>query len=166
MKQWIIAHTQPCKEWIAQQHLLEQGFDVYLPRFKKTRRHARKVEEILYPLFPRYIFIKLNLQKMPWRSVTGTRGVSYLLMNNQGPAIVPSQVIDKLKEQENDDGLVCIDSIAIFAKGDKVHVLEGAFKNQTAVFETFDDKERVQLLLTFLGREIKISLPTYAVEAA
>ena len=88
MINWFVAHTHPLKEIIAQQHLLEQGFEVYLPRFKKIRRHARKVEEVLVPLFPRYIFIGMNMEVARWRSVNGTRGVSYLLTNYDRPAVV------------------------------------------------------------------------------
>jgi len=166
MKQWFVAHTQPCKEMIAQKHLFEQGFDTYLPRFKKTRRHARKVEEVLAPLFPRYLFISFDLEVDQWRSVQGTRGVSYLLVTDGRPAFVPSMIIQSLKERETDDGLVPVDSMGVFVMGDKVRVLDGAFKDYVAIFEKMDDKQRVQLLLTCLGREVKVSLPAYVVEAA
>jgi transcriptional antiterminator RfaH len=82
------------------------------------------------------------------------------------PAVVPSRIIEALKDQETSDGLVPINSVALFAKGDKVRVLEGAFKEYVAVFEKMDDKQRVELLLSCLGREVNISLPSHAVEAA
>jgi len=166
MKQWFVVHTQPLKESVACHHLIEQDFEVYLPRFKKTRRHARKVDEVLAPLFPRYLFVGMDLEADGWRSVQGTRGVSYLLMMDGRPAIIPSRMIEDLKDQETSDGLVPINSMALFAKGDKVRVLDGVFKDYVATFEKMDDKQRVQLLLTFLGRETKVSLPFYAVEAA
>jgi transcriptional antiterminator RfaH len=166
MKQWFVVHTQPLKEELAQQHLREQNFDVYLPRYKKTRRHARKVDEVLAPLFPRYLFVGIDLEVDQWRSVLGTRGVSYLLMTDGQPAFVSSRIIDALKDQETGDGLVPINSMALFVKGDKIRVLEGPFKEYVAVFEKMDDKQRVQLLLNCLGREVNISLPPYAVEAA
>ena len=50
---WFVVYTQPLKETVAKQHLEEQGYDVYLPMFKKTRRHARRIDEVLQPLFPR-----------------------------------------------------------------------------------------------------------------
>jgi len=166
MKQWFVVHTQPCKESVAQKHLFEQGFEVYMPRFKKTRRHARKVEEILAPLFPRYLFVGIDLEVDQWRSVQGTRGVSYLLVQNNQPATVPIEIIQGLKDQENAEGLVSIDDLIFFTKGDKVRVLDGAFKDYVAVFEKMDDKQRVQLLLSCLGREVNVSLPLHAVEAA
>lgn len=32
---WFVVCTQPLKETVAKQHLEEQGYDVYLPMFKK-----------------------------------------------------------------------------------------------------------------------------------
>lgn len=166
MKQWFVVHTHPLQEAVAEQHLREQDFETYLPRYKKTRRHARKIDEILAPLFPRYLFISIDLEVDQWRSVLGTRGVSYLLMADGKPVVISSRIIEALKDQETSDGLVPINSMSLFVKGDKVRVLEGAFKEYVAVFEKMDDKQRVQLLLSCLGREVNISLPSYAVEAA
>lgn len=164
---WCVAHTQPSKELLAKQHLQEQGYEVYLPQFKKTRRHARKVEEVLAPLFPRYIFVGMDLSTARWRSINGTRGVSHLLMGDElNPAKISPQIIEDLKAQELGCGVVPILSLETFIKGDKVRVLEGVFKDHEATFETLDDKSRVKLLLNFLGRQTEITLPPYAVEAA
>ena len=167
MIQWCVAHTQSLKESLAQRHLLDQGFDVYLPRFKKLRRHARKVDEVLSPLFPRYIFVGINPEISPWRKINGTRGISYLLMASESyPALIPTFVIDDLKAQEVSEGILPISSLISFLKGDRVRILEGSLKDQIVVFEKLDDKGRVQLLLNLLGKDVKFSLPTYAIEAA
>jgi transcriptional antiterminator RfaH len=165
MKSWFVAHTHPMKEQIAEQHLREQGFDVYLPCFKKMRRHARKAEEVLAPLFPRYLFVAMELKTARWRCINSTRGVSYLLQNDGLPAEVPEQIIETLKEKETAEGLVSVNSLIALVKGDKVRILKGVFKDHLATFETMDAKQRVQLLLTFLGRETEISLPAYVVRA-
>lgn len=167
MISWCVAHTQPSKELVAQQHLLDQGYEVYVPRFKKICRHARKVEEKLVPLFPRYIFVGMDLSSARWRSVNSTRGVSHLLMSNDlNPAKVPTRIIGDLRAQEIGDGIVPVASLVNFVKGEKVRILEGAFADQIGIYDSMDDKSRVQLLLTFMGREMKMTLPTYAVEAA
>lgn len=164
---WCVVHTQPLKETIAEHHLKAQGYEVYFPRFKKLRRHARKTEEVLSPLFPRYLFVNMDLEKTPWRSVNSTRGVSYLLMTDElHPARIESCIINALKFQEVSPDILPAQSLITFAKGDKVRILEGVFKDYVATFESFDDKERVQILLTFLGREASVALPSYAVEQA
>ncbi len=162
---WCVAHTQPLKEFVAKQNLLEQGYEVYLPQFKKICRHARKTEEKLAPLFPRYIFIGMDLSSARWRSINGTQGVSYLLMSSDlTPARVPECVIDDLRSQEVSDGVVPVTSLINFVKGEKIRITEGVFKDQTAIFESMDDKSRVQLLLNFMGKEMSIKLHTHAVE--
>jgi transcriptional antiterminator RfaH len=166
MKQWFAAHTQPQKEMVARQNLLAQGFEVYLPQYKRTRRHARKVETILSPLFPRYLFVGLDLDLDRWRSVNSTRGISYLLMTNDKPVSVPCDIVASLKSQENDQGLLPVESLIHFMKGDLIRIVDGVFSGYTAVFEKMDEKQRVSLLLSFLGRETKVVLPAYAVEAA
>jgi transcriptional antiterminator RfaH len=166
MKQWFVVHTQPCREIVARQNLMEQGFDAYLPQFKKTRRHARKVDKVLAPLFPRYLFVGVDLEKDQWRSIQGTRCVSYFLTTDGRPAFVAPGVVQGLKDQENAQGLVSLASLVLFTKGDKVRVLDGAFKDYIGIFDKMDDKQRVQLLLSCLGREMKVSLASYAVEAA
>jgi transcriptional antiterminator RfaH len=166
MKQWFVVHTQPSQENVAQQHLLEQGFEAYLPKFRKMRRHARKVDEVLAPLFPRYLFVGIDLETDQWRSVQGTRGVSYLLVNDNKPAAIPSQIVQSLKDQETEEGIVPIGSMSVFNKGDKVRVIDGAFKDYTAFIENMDDKQRVQLLLSCLGREVNVWMPSYILEAA
>ncbi|HCU06996.1 MAG TPA: transcriptional activator RfaH [Holosporales bacterium] len=167
MISWCVAYTQPMKERVAYQHLLDQGYEVYLPLFKKNCRHARKVEEKLTPLFPRYIFVGMDLEFARWRSVNGTRGVSHLLMtNNLNPAKVPAYTIEALRTQEIGDGVVTLAALSTFAKGENIRILEGMFKDQVASFDSMDDQSRVHLLLTFMGREMKMTLPAYAVEAA
>lgn len=166
MIDWFVAHTQPLKELVAKQHLLEQGFEVYLPRFKKIRKHARKIEEVLVPLFPRYIFIGMDMEVARWRSINGTRGVAYLLTNNDYPAAVPNGIVKGLKSQEITDSIVPVSSLLTFAKGDKVLILDGAFKDQIATVEMLDANQRVSILLRFMGRETRLSLPEYSLEAA
>ena len=166
MISWFVAHTQPLKEFVAHQHLVEQGFEAYLPRFKKIKKHARKVEEVLVPLFPRYIFVGMDLEFARWRSVNGTRGISYLLTNDDYPASLSDLVIQNLKSQEIADGVVPVSTLLSFKRGDKVRILDGAFKEQIATVEKLDANQRVRLLLSFMGRETGVSLPEYSLEAA
>lgn len=167
MMKWYVAYTQISKESVAYQNLIQQGFEVYLPRFKKMRRHARKVEEVHAPLFPRYIFVGIDLDHEQWRRVNSTRGVSYILCTDEHkPAEIPTSIVQALKAQEISEGILPVSSLSIFEKGDHVRVLEGAFKDQVVVFDKLDDEKRVRLLLNFLGREIHVSMPSYAVEAA
>ncbi|MEI8321053.1 MAG: transcriptional activator RfaH [Alphaproteobacteria bacterium] len=164
MREWFVVYTHPQKELTSCQHLQEQGFLVYLPRFKKTRRHARKVEEVLSPLFPRYLFVNLDITKDLWRSINGTRGVSYIISQDSKPIPIPESVITELQAAETQEGLVPLEQLSLFQKGDSVSIQEGVFKGHTAVFEKMSDKDRVELLLNFLGRDTKITVSRHFVD--
>src|SRR3984885_15659307 len=101
---WYVVQTHPHAETKASEHLRRQGFAIYLPRYLKQRRHARRVERIAAPLFPRYIFVSVDLATQRWLSIDSTIGVTKLIRNGNVPAAVPQPVIDALKCREDADG--------------------------------------------------------------
>ena len=62
-KRWYVVHTQPNGEGRANLNLRRQGFATYLPRYARRRRHARRQETVQRPLFPRYLFVGLDLAR-------------------------------------------------------------------------------------------------------
>jgi transcriptional antiterminator RfaH len=78
---WYVVQTRPHAEVRAAQHLQRQGFATYLPRHLKRRRHARRTEIVAAPLFPRYLFVLVDMATQRWRSIHSTIGVSRLVCN-------------------------------------------------------------------------------------
>ena len=68
-RDWYVVHTQPHAEDKAIFNLRRQGFETYLPKYLRTRRHARRTEQVARPLFPRYLFVALDLAVQPWRAI-------------------------------------------------------------------------------------------------
>ncbi|CAO5679863.1 MAG: Transcription antitermination protein RfaH [Holosporales bacterium] len=163
---WFVVHTQPLKELTARDNLSSQGYSVFLPMLQKTIKHARKVDTVLRPLFPRYLFVCLDLDRDQWRSINGTVGVAYIMTNNNKPIKIRTSVVESLKIDLSEEGFLPISSLCHFMKGDKVDIIDGIFKGHEAIFSKVSDKERVNVLLTFMGREMNMTLPLYAVEAA
>ena len=58
------------------------------------------------PLFPRYLFIILDLTRDHWRSVNGTYGVNRLLMRAEEPEPVPEGLVEQLIEMSETNGAV------------------------------------------------------------
>lgn len=154
MLAWYVVNMQPQKEWFALDNLIAQGYEVYCPSILRTRKHARKVETVKYPLFPRYAFVHLDKEIQSWRSINGTRGVVGVLCQDGTPSRVPDSIIQKLKSSENDQGCVSLNVLNFFKKGDKALVRTGAFEGQEITVMETSDNERVKILLQFLGREM------------
>lgn len=155
---WYAVQTQPNAENKASVHLVRQGFKIYLPRYRKRRRHARRTEIVAAPLFPRYLFVFVDRQTQRWRSIHSTYGVSRLVCNGDEPAVVPIQIIEGLRDREGEDGLVEIDTRAQFSVGDKIRITDGAFSDCLGVFQSATGSERVSILLDLLGRKVRVVL--------
>jgi transcriptional antiterminator RfaH len=163
---WYVVRTQPHSENKASAHLGRQGFENYLPRYLKKRRHARRVETIRAALFPCYLFVAIDKQRQRWRCIRSTIGVSHLVCNGEEPTPVPDNVIDALREREDENGIVRLPVRTRFATGDKVRLLDGAFVDCIGLFEDMKDIERVSVLLDLLGRKVRVLLDADSVAAA
>jgi transcriptional antiterminator RfaH len=165
MRAWYAVYTQPGKEALASQNLRQQGFEVYLPRYSKKRSHARRVEWIAAPLFPRYLFVAMDVEATRWRAIHSTIGVLHLVCFGESPMEVPSYVVESLMARQDEKELIIFAPTARLAKGDKVRFLDGAFSESIGVIEYLDDQDRVTMLLDLMGRQVKIQAPLQTVAA-
>src|SRR5262245_46760695 len=95
-EQWFLVNTHPKLESRAELHLVWQGFRTYFPTIQKTIRHARQLRTVRAPLFPRYMFLILDLGRDRWLSVRSTVGVSSLFTCEGRPVPVPEGVVETL----------------------------------------------------------------------
>lgn len=155
---WFAVQTAPRAEQKAAVHLLRQGFGIYLPRYLKRRRHARRVEQVAAPFFPGYLFVSIDVTQQRWRSINSTIGVTRLVCNGDMPAIVDDRIVDALKSRESEAGFIEFDQSPRFHPGDKIRVLDGAFTAIAGLYESRSDRERVTILLDLLGRKVRVTL--------
>jgi transcriptional antiterminator RfaH len=163
---WFVAHTQPHAEAKATWHLNRQGFEVYLPRYLKRRRHARRTETVASPLFPRYVFVAIDMSVQRWRSIYSTVGVTRLVCNGDDPTAVPDGIVETLKSREDASGFIKLDYRPSFRAGDKIRVLDGAFASCLGLFDGMAERERIAILLDLLGRKVRVVLDGDLVAAA
>ena len=67
-------------------------------------RHARNVETVAAPLFPRYVFVAFDIAVQQWRSIQSTIGVSRIVCNGYDPASVPEPVLEEIRRKEDETG--------------------------------------------------------------
>ena len=165
MNRWYAVHTHARAEEKALLNLIKQGYTAYLPRYRKFRRHARRFERVLAPLFPRYLFVRMDVDRQRWRPIQSTFGVRHLVGHGNRPTSVPEAVIEEIKGGEDDSGLVAMARQAIFKKGAPVRVSAGPMADLLGIFECASDEQRVFILLELLGRQVRVRLPVEMVTA-
>jgi transcription antitermination factor NusG len=163
-ERWFVARVLAHQENRAQFNLDRLGFRSFLPRLRRTVRHARKVRDTLTPLFPGYIFVIIDLSKHRWRSINGTFGVASLIMGAEQPLPVPPHVIEALVTSCESRGVVRLeDSLEI---GQKVRILSGPFAETICRLAHLDDRGRVRVLLEIMGMEVAAQLDRSAIASA
>ena len=163
---WYAAHTHVNAETRALWHLENQGFSVYLPQYLKQRRHARKTDWVRTPLFPRYLFVFLDGFSRRWQAIQSTVGVRYLICSDGAPLEVPERIVQELREREDEKGLIKMAEQAPFRRGDRVQVTRGALIDQVGIFQCRSGSERAIVLLSLLGRDLRVQVPELALAKA
>ena len=132
-----------------------------MPRFARIVRHARKSRRVLAPLFPRYLFLILDIERDRWHRVNGTFGVASMVMSRDRPQAAPKGVVEDADRHELADAAsrTWAGVSSRSAPGQKVRLAAGPFASQLGVLENLDDGGRVRVLLQIMGawRSVRVS---------
>ncbi len=165
-ERWYAVYTKPKGEEIAQVNLERQGFVVYLPRLKEARRRRGRWVGVVEPLFPRYLFVRLELERDNIAPIRSTKGVTGLVRFGLGPAPVPEGFVESLQRAADEASGCQIIDCTLFKKGDEVKILEGPFAGCNAVFQGASGNERVTILLNLMGRDNPVTVSRHLIAPA
>jgi transcriptional antiterminator RfaH len=156
-RQWFCVQTKPRYEDFATFNLVNKAITVYSPKVEELRVRNHKNIKRVVPLFPSYIFARLNLlsehDKVRW-----TPGVKQILRDSRGPIYIEDEIIDGIaaalknkKHRENGK----------LKMGDAVAVSGGAFSGLNGVFQYYSSGEaRVKVLLDLIYRQVVAEFDT------
>ena len=162
MTGWYVVNTLPHQETRADLNLRRQKFNTLLPVTKRTRRHARKIDTVLSPLFPGYLFVQLDLRNQAWSSINSTFGVKRLLSNGVQPTEISTDFVNALQDTFDEDGAAIVPAPAL-QPGQQVRIATGPFADCVAAVLHLSPGERVKLLLEVLGGRVSATIPQRAV---
>jgi transcriptional antiterminator RfaH len=165
MRFWYAVQTKPRQEGLAETHLLRQHFETYLPKVLLRKRKRDKWTKVVEPLFPRYLFIRVDPDQDNLAPVRSTHGVAGLVRFGHKLQPVPDGVINYLRQAENPDTHQHHAEEWPHRSGDAVQVLEGPFKGLTGVFQATTAEDRALLLIELLGRQNTVDVAMAAIAA-
>ena len=158
---WFCLRSQPKHEHIAAAHLRQvEGVEVFFPRVRFKRATKRGAVWTTEALFPGYLFAQFDWHNL-LRSVQHARGVSGVVHFGQRWPTVPAEVVTELRRTIGEKELHVIP--ADFVPGDAVQIAEGSMRGLRAVVsQVMPGRERVAVLMEFLGRQTMIQVPASA----
>jgi transcriptional antiterminator RfaH len=154
---WFCLRTQPKHEHIAAAHLRQRlELEVFLPRIRYKRRTRQGVAWVSEALFVSYLFARFDLEAF-LRRVQHARGVRTVIHFGDRWPTIPEGTIEELRAFIGDEELRVIPDA--LNPGDTVEIAGGAFHGLEAVVSrVMPGKERVAILLDFLGRQTAMEL--------
>jgi transcriptional antiterminator RfaH len=153
-QKWCVVHTQPRSEKRAEHNLRRQNYKVFAPFIARTVRHARQSKLVESPLFPRYIFVKLDLEHDRWFSINGTGGVCELITVLDRPLPLPGGLVEALMAAPAASPPEDVDED--FRVNKTVQLRGGPFAELIGCIEDIDDRGRAQVLLEIMGRAVPV----------
>ncbi len=148
-RQWYVLKTKPHAERQVSNVLQGRGIVVYLPMLKRLR--------LFEPLFPGYLFLKIDCETDEYLRSRSAPGVSYILNADGVPIPVIDDLIEEIRrrvDRENN-----LDPISRFKPGDRVVVKAGPFRDIEAIFDrALTPQGRCLVLLQMLGRLTRVQV--------
>ncbi len=166
-RRWFAVRSKPRQEHVARLNYEQQGYHVYLPVVQTVRRHARKVEQVMRPLFPGYLFLHLAPEERAWTAIGSTKGAIGPVRFGDCFPQVPDWIISGIKNRECDQGFIPLRALSekILKSGNRVVVAIGN-QEMEGIFLNFRDKERVVILLDMLKRQMQVVAPLTSLKVA
>lgn len=150
---------------LANENLLRQGYETYLPLVQIQRRRNRRYQNLTEAYFPRYLFIHLDTENDNWSSIRSTIGVSGLIRFGGFPAIVPEYLIKNLKNNEDENGKQKVE-VRKLKSGDSVCITDGPFAGYQGIYQQSHNLEQVSILLDIVGKNTQVTLSVNELQLA
>lgn len=154
---WFCVQTQPKHEHIAAAQLRQvSSLDVFLPRIRYRRSTRCGPAWVTEALFPNYLFAHFDLVAQ-LRLVQAVRGVRKVVHFGSRWPTIPEATIAELRTA------IGIEEVKVLSQdlhpGDAVEVADGVFHGlQALVTRVMPQRQRVSVLLDFLGRQTAVEL--------
>ena len=161
---WYLAYTKPRHEEMARLNLDRQGFEAYLPLYKKFKKTEQGPVSIFEPMFPRYIFFRPGRMEQSISSVRSTKGIASLVRFGFEPAVIDDGLLERLRRFEEDRNQATLLELSNLKPGQTVRLKHTALGGVEGLIQHVSSK-RVAVLLEILGRPTVVQLEHHQIES-
>jgi transcriptional antiterminator RfaH len=151
---WYCVRSRPKHEHIAAVHLRRlDGVTVFCPRIRFKRTTRRGLVWFVEAMFPGYLFAQFELGKMHLQ-VRYAHGVTSIVRLGDRYPTIEDEALTQLRDTT---GVTEVKELNyVISQGDQVKLVDGVFYGLEAVVtQVLPAKERVKVLMDFLGRRIE-----------
>jgi transcription antitermination factor NusG len=150
-KNWLVAIYKSNEVKKVESNLLNQNFDFYLPKITIKKINAKPKVEVL---FPGYIFVNTSLEN--YSALKYTMGIKNIIKFGDNISCIASEEIEAIQMVEEKSKL---DPVASQIQiGQDVMIAKGSLAGSIVKVCSLPSKERVGILLSFLGSVRRVTI--------
>lgn len=158
--QWLAAQVRVGSEDHVSRALTHKGYDLFAPTYERCRRWSDRIKTHRAPLFPGYIFCRMNGTAQG--RLIATPGFIRLVGFGRGPVPIPDQEIEALQRAITSGQP--LSPVAYLAAGRRVKIIGGALAGVEGHFLASRPKHRLVVSVHLLQRSVAIELDHCAIE--
>ncbi len=152
MKYWLVATYKTNEVKRLEQNLSNQKFSYYLPKITTKKSNSNPKVEVL---FPGYIFVNTSFEN--YSALKYTMGIKSIIKFGDNISFISDEEIKAIKRVEKKSK---IDPIATKIQiGQDVMIVKGSFKGSIVKVCSLPSRDRVSILLSFLGSVRRVTIP-------
>jgi transcription antitermination factor NusG len=151
---WYAAYTRANHERRVAQELAERGVEHFLPQYQSRRKWKDREVELVLPLFPGYVFVRMALERK--LRVLQVPGVACLVSFAGKPAVVPAEEFARIQELLNRKVLAT--PHPYLNVGRRARVLDGPFAGLEGIVVRRNKRNRLVISLDLIARSIAVEL--------
>jgi transcription termination/antitermination protein NusG len=160
---WYVIHTYSRHEVIVENGLTRKGLEVFLPKVEVRSRRRDRVQMLVVPLFPGYIFVHTDLSDFDYYHIVRQSGVVGILG-------IKGQFTPVLEETVGSIRTLVKSGQPIFPwskllPGRRIRVIDGPLAGVSGVIlKTKKGKRRLVVGVELLGRSVYVEIAEEVVE--
>jgi transcription antitermination factor NusG len=151
---WYALQVRARFEQAVAGHLHGKGYEWFLPLYKLRKRWSDRVKEVEAPLFPGYLFCRVNLQdRLP---ILKTPGVVQIVGSNRTPIAVDEGEVQAIQRMVASG--IPNQPWPFLAAGDRVRIESGPLTGLEGILVDFKGNHRLVLSVTLLQRSVAVEI--------
>jgi transcription antitermination factor NusG len=151
---WFALRVKSNRERITAMALRSQGYEEFLPTFRRSQRFSDRIRTVELPLFPGYVFGRFDKNnRLP---ILQLPGVVHVVGVGKEPVPVDSAEIASIRAIAN--SALCTEPWPFISIGQRVEIAAGPLAGAQGVILGIRGKYRLIASLTLLQRSIAVEI--------
>jgi transcription antitermination factor NusG len=155
---WYALQVRSQFEKTAVSILSSKGYETFLPLYRSQRIWSDRKKELELPLFPGYLFCKIDLENSDVRVIT-TAGVIAIIGYGRNPVAIDEGEVQAL--QRVIETQLEIAPAPFYQVGDRVRIEQGPLAGIEGILVSVKNTHRLVISITLLRRSVSVEVDSF-----